>query len=201
MFKLLSRPVAIQKPVPTPVEIPSDQMSEYVSLCHKLNITTAVGHSRLLLRTLKTLDLPIYDLKTVVAYMDKIAKRDGNGHGWLWRPVRYQDHTHLSSITFGTSSERYYRGRMPASDFYDGSHRIHTYDKPIPMHALERIHAITKVVTDKDLAFMVSDYATKDDKMQPDPFLMVVITATLEAPRYVIDFWDEPGFGLNEMLR
>lgn len=177
-------------------------MDEYIKVCARLGVETTIPTEEAFLRAMHKLDLPIYDLPTVVAYMDAIAKRDGDGNGWLWRPVRPIDRHHLSMIKFGQPTLDGFFNPQVASDFYANAYRIKNYARPIPLHALQRMEAVTKAIGDRDLAFMISDYATKDDKkIQPDPFLMVVITTTLAAPRYVIDFWDEPGFGLDKMLR
>lgn len=200
MFSLLTRPVTPLKPISTPVGPPPEQMAEYLNLCKRLDIETAATKADVLQRTLTKLDFPTYDLKTVVAYMDAIAKRDGDGYGWLWRPVRDNDQHRMRTVKLGTPSSRLGL-RVPASDYYDSGNSIKCYRRQIPMHALRRMDAITRSMGDEGIAFMISDYATKDDLTKPDPFLMVVVTTTQEAPRYVIDFWDEPGFGFAEMLR
>lgn len=77
----------------------------------------------------------------------------------------------------------------------------HPYARTVPLHALRRIALIEKA-TDK-VKFLVSDYALAPQIAYPDPFLMAVIpNINLEAGigRFVIDFWDEPGFGFNKML-
>ena len=50
---------------------------------------------------------------------------------------------------------------------------------------------------------MVTDYATKPE-FKPDPFLMAVVPGLSDytnGGRFVIDFWDEPGFGIERMLK
>jgi hypothetical protein len=53
------------------------------------------------------------------------------------------------------------------------------------------------------VSFFICDYAPAPHIEHPDPFLMAVINnAQLSkgVGRFVIDFWDEPGFGLEQQI-
>jgi hypothetical protein len=77
------------------------------------------------------------------------------------------------------------------------------YDKTIPLHAVRKIAQIEK--EHKGPAyFFVCDYALAPAIEHPDPFLMVCVPnpkLKIGVGRFVIDFWDEPGFGLERMLK
>lgn len=169
--------------------------------------------------------LPIYSRTEVVKYMDGIAKRDGTGHGWEWRAIRKRDRKALKDIRFGTPSRTVWldskgkdisSGRSlmffvmdempeskrktrvtPGSDYYNGEK---LYDKTIPMRALQRVAAIESDYKGP-VSFVVSDYAT-EPHIKPDPFLMAILpNVPGDAGRFVVDFWDEPGFGIEQMLK
>lgn len=82
------------------------------------------------------------------------------------------------------------------------------YDKLVPIHALRKVVTIEgefagKAPGNPPIAFFVCDYAPAPHIEHPDPFLMAVIdNARLSegVGRFVIDFWDEPGFGLDKQL-
>lgn len=78
------------------------------------------------------------------------------------------------------------------------------YDRTIPLHAVRRVAAIERTLPGSDIAFFVSDYALLPAVLCPDPFLMAVIpniNVRNGTGRFVIDFWDEPGFGIEQMLK
>lgn len=77
------------------------------------------------------------------------------------------------------------------------------YDRHIPLHALRKVALIEKEYKG-DAAFFVSDYALAPQIEYPDPFLLVVVPnldVNKGVGRLVIDFWDEPGFGLDKQLQ
>ena len=171
-------------------------------------------------------DLPMYDLKTVVKYMDAVAKRDNpSGYGWEWKALRASDVEF--NLQFGTPSSSgqedsmWFRVQMRdqpppekrlSSDFFrsrvswGGGHSMpaQPYDKVVPLHALERVALIEREFGLGKIAFVVSDYTTDPHiRPNPDPFLMAVIPNRLVhegAGRFVIDVWDEPGFGIEQMV-
>ena len=121
--------------------------------------------------------------------------------------------------------------KTPASDFYEShrfaewrrvddfqrrnggpGHPTHWKDMPspaytrtIPLHALKKIAKIEKEYKSSPVLFLVTDYTTQPHIIvNPDPFLMAVIPNSAVAHgkgRFVIDVWDEPGFGLDKMLK
>jgi hypothetical protein len=79
-----------------------------------------------------------------------------------------------------------------------------TYTRTIPLHALHKIALIEREFPGK-VVFLVTEYTTTAHEYipRPDPFLMAVIPNLGVAHgkgRFIIDVWDEPGFGLAEML-
>lgn len=94
-------------------------------------------------------------------------------------------------------------GHEVLSREYDkkGEHQV--YDRTIPLHAVRRV-ALIEREHKSDVAFFVSDYALLPEVLYPDPFLMAVIPNINVAKgtgRFVIDFWEEPGFGIDKMLK
>lgn len=119
----------------------------------------------------------------------------------------------------------------PASDYYFGPHEferpehIHQgngfvetgktikgisgpsqspYDKTIPLHAVRKIAAIEREFTTAPVSFFVCDYALAPRIEHPDPFLMAAVNnpkLRIGIGRFIIDFWDEPGFGIDRMLK
>lgn len=162
--------------------------------------------------------MTVFALKTVVDFMDRKSKAEGRGWGWHWLPLRDKDRL---DATFGTSARRRefvksisgdvsWRGEdRPSSDFYSplsfgfsGESAVPAYPHTVPLHALKKVAKI-EAEFKHPVAFMVSDYAPAP-QFRVDPFLMAVV----ENPRlrdgvgrFVIDVWDEPGFGIEEMLK
>lgn len=92
----------------------------------------------------------------------------------------------------------------PASDYYAGP-EAKVYDRAIPAHALRKIARIEKEFGAGRVAFMITDYVTKPHVViNPDPFLMAVVPnkdVGKGIGRFVIDVWDEPNFGIAQMLK
>lgn len=176
---------------------------------------------------LRKKDWPVFALSTVVAYMDKkSADESAAKSGWHWRPLRSKDN--IENARFGTAARRWGHAegeRSAASDYYSGPHtergmqwsnsgqrhveelqKIEAsglpYDKLVPIHALRKVSEVEKGFPDL-VAFFVCDYAPAPHIEHPDPFLMAVVNNArlgLGVGRFVIDFWDEPGFGLDAQL-
>lgn len=176
---------------------------------------------------LRQKDWAIYSLPTVMAYMnEKAAEESAAKSGWHWRPLRAKDD--IKNVHFGTPARAWGHQsteRSPASDHYHGPHterglewsnnrqgheeRLREvsasalpYDKLVPIHALRKVAETERDFPDP-VSFFVCDYAPAPHIEHPDPFLMAVINnARLNqgVGRFVIDFWDEPGFGLEQML-
>ncbi len=181
-------------------------------------------------------DIPTFNLKEVVSYMDDLVAKDNpTGLGWHWCPVRERDSA-AYSMTWGRRSEdwRQYGSRMvlpegqkmltPASDFYESSrfgelrqaqregHNIDAtrllspaYSRTIPLHALKKIALIEREFGTGKAVFLVTEYTTQPHVVvNPDPFLMAVIPNSAVAHgkgRFIIDVWDEPGFGISRMVK
>lgn len=168
------------------------------------------------------LDYPIFSLAEVVDYMDaKAAKESDQKAGWRWAPLRKKDN--LKGVKWGVEgraewgdgSRTVRKVIMAASDYYGGLQEVHNgsevylrggsspYHRTVPIHALRRIAAIEREYHDP-VAFFVSEYAPMPEIRNPDPFLMAVIpNPHLDKGdgRFVIDFWEEPGFGIEQMLK
>lgn len=169
-------------------------------------------------------DLPTFNLQEVVSYMDDIAAKDNpTGLGWHWCPVRAKDAEAV--MTFGRPSVHDYRreSKVTASDFYQShpfnswrsnnmpvpedwrQHRSPAYSRTLPLHALKKIAFIEKNFTAGKPIFLVTDYTVAPHIIiNPDPFLMAVIPNSAVAHgkgRFIIDVWDEPGFGIDRMVK
>jgi len=175
---------------------------------------------------LRAKDWAVFALPTVIAYMDAKAKEEATAQsGWHWRPLRAKDH--IPNVLFGNAARAFQQHHLAASDHYFGEHEDrsggsqmqyfdgnghikngsqtvppsgHVYDKLVPIHALRKVAAIEAEFREP-VAFFVCDYAPAPHIEHPDPFLMVVINnerLSKGAGRFVIDFWDEPGFGIEE---
>lgn len=79
------------------------------------------------------------------------------------------------------------------------------YTRTLPLHALKKIALIEREFGAGKAAFLVTDYTTQPHIIvNPDPFLMVVIPNSAVAHgkgRFIIDVWDEPGFGIDRMVK
>ncbi len=79
------------------------------------------------------------------------------------------------------------------------------YTRTLPLHALKKVAFIEREFKAGHPIFLVSDYTvTADIVVNPDPFLMAVIPNSAVAHgkgRFIIDVWDEPGFGIDRMLK
>lgn len=78
------------------------------------------------------------------------------------------------------------------------------YDKTIPLHALRKVAAIERDFKTAPVSFFVCDYAPAPEIEHPDPFLMAAIDNPklgIGVGRFIIDFWDEPGFGIDRMVK
>lgn len=196
--------VAVEEPPlpPMPVSevlgtlaIPEDGPDdEYLKLAAEVDFSYPEMDTMLLRRKLTALEIPVYDMKKVVAFMDGIVNQANRGRGplqsylcWYWRP--------LARKGKGIQSQLMNRPVIASSAaidpaFWSPGYNIHDgYAKPIPLEVLK----VAKEVKDsiQDAVFWVSDYAVR----HPDPFLAVSMR---ESEKFVIAHWDEPGFKLVE---
>jgi hypothetical protein len=79
------------------------------------------------------------------------------------------------------------------------------YTRTLPLHALKKIALVEKNFTAGRVMFLVTDYTIAPHVViNPDPFLMAVIPNSAVAHgkgRFIIDVWDEPGFGIDRMVK
>jgi hypothetical protein len=114
---------------------------------------------------------------------------------------------------------------VPGSDFYEShrfqvsshedcvyvkrqdmrEHQSPAYTRTLPLHVLKKIAMIEREFKAGKAVFLVTDYVTQPHvAVNPDPFLMAVIPNSAVSHgkgRFIIDVWDEPGFGLDKQLR
>lgn len=197
-----------------------EQIAEYAEVAAAVGVSPADMKVEEFKTYLRGKDFPVYDLATVVSFMDAKSKAEGQGWGWNWVPLRAKDviPAHFGkeatrrerSMSWGSASEHWIGEDRPASDHYAPSRHLgrgnsvqtSPYDKVVPLHALKKVAMIEKEFR-HEVAFMVSDYAPAP-AFKADPFLMAVINnSNLKSGegRFVIDVWDEPGFGLEQMLK
>lgn len=84
---------------------------------------------------------------------------------------------------------------IPLRDRDSFRNEHHGYNRPVPLHALRKVQLIEEGYHGK-VYFAVSDYVSRN----PDPFLAARINAG-NIVTFVIDVWDEPGFGIMEMIK
>jgi len=206
----------IEKPIPSALTEIKTDLKEYAELAAIVGIAPAELTIEAFKAFLHEHDIPVFNLKEVIAYMDDKAKRESkNQAGWEWRPLREKDRgkcgEHADRLAFGTEAKRSGSDRVaPASDYYAGhflwdgkiySSSQKVYDKLVPLHALKKVALIEKHFGDK-VGMFVCDYAPIP--AYPDPFLMAVIANPKVREgegRWIIDFWNEPGFGLQSQLK
>lgn len=84
-------------------------------------------------------------------------------------------------------------------------HPSPAYTRTIPLHALKKIALVEREFKSGQVVFLVTDYTTAPHIIvNPDPFLMAVIPNSAVAHgkgRFIIDVWNEPGFGIDRMLK
>lgn len=214
---------------PEPIAaITQSHMAEYAELAKLAGVKVPDLGIEAFKAFLEQHDIPVFALSEVVTYMDKRAAVESKERsGWEWRPLRQKDNR--DGVAFGTRATRAQDqfGRRtgeavsPGSDFYAGPGEGRSqgwngesgmyktppsslpYNRHIPLHALRKVALIEKDYGG-DVAFFVSDYALAPQIEYPDPFLLAVvpnIDVKMGVGRFVIDFWDEPGFGLDAQLR
>ena len=123
-------------------------------------------------------DMPVFNLGEVTQYMD--AKAQAAKQDWTWLPLRSKDF--LKSYPFP---------KAPYSS--------QPYPFVVPAHALEKVVLIEREFGPR-VYFYVADYNVPN----PDPFLLAAIPSPRDRGTeglFVIDFWDEPGFGVESMVK
>lgn len=208
-------PLISSKPMPKKVTVTEGiQLQEYAELAALVGVRSPEMAVENFKAFLVKHDIPVYNLQTVIDYMDdKAEKESKNKSGWEWKPLREKDH--LTDVRFGTRPNKasdYYQGPVTELLQYSGSSPRKTlreplqsvYGRTIPLHALRKVALIEKEYKEP-VSFFVSDYAPELKIVEyPDPFLMAVINNPRlhkNEGRFIIDFWDEPGFGLEQQLK
>ncbi len=195
-------PKAVAPPLPgKPLPSRAEELAEYAVVAAELGVDVPQLSVEGFLHFMERNDLPIYSLDEVRRYMDDKAEREGTGWGWCWKPIREKDRF---VGNFGEHADFTMGSRFKATDSY----RSHTqrgpsslYSKTVPLHALKRMALIERAYKGT-VHFLVCDYETQPI-FRADPFLMAVIPNPQVGEgvgRFVIDFWDEPGFGIDKML-
>lgn len=204
------RPAPAPKPAkiaPLPVAVIAErELAEYAAIAAEVGVAPPDMTIEQFKNFLAEKDIPVFRLAEVVAYMDAKAEAEARENGgWLWKPLRAKDRIANASFGRGASHvegiNRVTTPIFPASDLYRSN--VGVYSLTVPLHALRKVALIEREFK-HPIHFMVSDYAPKPEIVDPDPFLMAVIPNPRLADgvgRFVIDFWDEPGFGLTQMLK
>lgn len=197
-----AEPPALAVPAAALIQSRVEALAEYAKLAAEIGVAVPELEIEEFVAVLEMLNFPVYSLPEVRLYMDDKAKREGLGYGWRWYPLRNKDR--FPGEFDGDPSGWQ---RDVASDIYRSVGRngeqVPLYRHTVPLHALKRIAAIEKEYTSKPVHFLVTDYATAPER-NPDPFLLAVLPNPRMSEgvgRFVIDFWDEPGFGIAQMLK
>jgi hypothetical protein len=207
-----------------------EAMELYRATCREVGVSSPELQIQEFRHYLHGADLPVFALSEVVPYMDGVAERENPSKlGWEWRPVRKCDGRIKEA--FGRASRHDWGGGISgiweaqrrilmgldpgpsrsdepsvtsASDYYAGN-AAKVYERTIPLHALQKIAKIEREFGANKVVFMVSDYVVQPHVViQPDPFLMAVVPNNglrHGFGRFCIDVWDEPGFGIEQMLK
>ncbi len=209
--------------------MPATSLAEYKRVAAEVGIPLADVLVEEFRAFLVEHDIPTFNHQEVVKYMDEIAAKDNPTKlGWHWCPMRPKD-TEIG-LTFGRPAkrERDWNGNghadkvTTASDFYE-SHRFQelaqrdhqpsdwrtatspAYTRTLPLHALKKVALIERNFKAAQIVFLVTDYTIAPHIIvDPDPFLMAVIPNSAVSHgkgRFIIDVWDEPGFGIERMLK
>lgn len=193
--------------VPPPIELPAaadvtapdiSGLAEYISVAEAIGLKVPALVAQQFQAFLAQHDIPVYNYQLVQGYMDNKSEREGNDHGWEWNPLRRKDRL---DTAFGRPAETYSftdRPDRPASGFWNSSQ---LYGQTVPLHALKKVALIEKEFP-QHIVFAVCDY-TPQPHFDCDPFLLAIVPGLAHSEGeglFVIDFWNEPGFGLEAQL-
>lgn len=208
-FSGLARPVAST--------LDFESLTEYDSVAESIGFVVPELRVERFKNYLRASGITVFALDEVVKFMDAKSKAEGSGWGWNWRPLRAKD-AQTCQAGFGRPAQRAndfaqmrVRGltasqveglqnamqsrSSPASNHYAPSNAV--YSLPVPLHALKKVAKIEKEFKGA-VSFAISDYAPAPE-FKVDPFLLCILGQN-EA-KFVIDVWDEPGFGVEQMLK
>lgn len=210
--KPVARPLAAFRGEVITLEKPDE---DYINLARKLRVTVPTVDTSVekLNNFLYNNNWPVYSLDAVIPYMTKISDRDNPMRsGWGWTALRREDNKYTTVFNGSRQALKTGRGRhyRKAIDWLNSSR---VYQLAVPLHALQKVDILTQAgfTPDKGYHYVVSDLNVEAQVVpKPDPFLMVYVgvkegedgwTHVPRANRFVIDFWDEPGFGIAEQLK
>jgi hypothetical protein len=217
----VSTPLSRPAPSVQPFSFDEDALAGYRAVATEVGAVPAELTIADFRKFLADHKIPTFDLTKVVGYMDKVAAKDNPDQwGWHWAPLRPGDARDIQigrgsvgyacnncvMISNGTlvsggsgGAGSFYSQRSAASDYYAAGTQV--YARTVPLHALQLIAQIEHQFGAGRVAFMVSDYTVGPDRIvSPDPFLMAIIPNDKLAQgdgRFIIDAWDEPGFGVG----
>lgn len=155
-----------------------------------------------LLEFLACNDMKVYDRQGVDKWLCDRAD-EMRVTEWGFVALRSQDRLGFTWVNGaekdGYRAEWTIRGPSPLT--YEVRYAHKTYRRVVPQHALEKVLKIEHGGLEGRVSFYVSEFL-KSQNPKPDPFLLV--RPSLPFPdhhnglphAFVIDVWDEPGFGL-----
>jgi hypothetical protein len=150
----------------------------YASLASSLGVGASADDAQIL-AAIDSAGLMVYSFDKVDEYLFGKALAGGSNMRWVWKPLRQGDVMPLAAqnaIAYRTTAVGLVYPTL--------------YGHEVPMRVLAEVKAILETVP--DAVFLVSDY----EVIKPDPFLAVSTSTLLNAGKiWVIDQWDEPGFG------
>jgi hypothetical protein len=178
-----TEPKALPMPVPKPMsleeEVEEAELTEYQKLANAIGYTPAGIEAYRLETRLGKLGLQKYDVKEVHDFLQAQVK--DKYHKWCWCPLRQQDakkeRSEYSAFSFGREGG-------------SGAVAPWSYDKKVPLAALQVVGKVIEEFKDVEPEFFVSDYTA----VNPDPFLAVRVGGEMR----VIFHWDEPEWGLSK---
>jgi hypothetical protein len=174
---VLERPTG--EPWTLPPVMPDD---EYLRVAAKLKLRTPGVIKARLERFLVMRGWPVYPYDKVWAYLQSLAAKETEqrypSRDWSDVPpgMRPRVEPCWKPLRLGD--------RKDGGEFSSA-----VYPHAVPLHALLKVEELEDEFGPGALQFVVSDY----EAVKPDPFLMVTAAGL---PNYVIDVWDEPGFGV-----
>jgi hypothetical protein len=109
------------------------------------------------------------------------------------------------SHTFQQMNQMKKNGWAPPGPIDWRQHRSPAYTRTLPLHALKKIALVEREFKGGQVVFLVTDYTVAPHVVvNPDPFLMAVVPNSAVAHgkgRFIVDVWDEPGFGIERMIK
>lgn len=167
------------------VPIPKAKLAPaaYLTLAKSIGLESAGTDEARMLDCLDKLALKPYDPERVDAYLTHKAEAIGPNVRWVWKPLRESDEKAVGQASTSMTA-------AAAGLVFSPSR----YGQAVPAHALSMAAEVLREMP--DAVFLVSDY----EALKPDPFLAVTTARLLGEGRvWIIDVWQEPGFGAPDM--